>query len=148
MPERFVRQGELLAYVIDPEASVNLRVVIPQDEIGLVRERTRGIDVMPAAWSAPSFKAELVRLIPGGTTQLPSAALGIAGGGNVAVNPQDGSGRETMERVFEMEVRMPDAFLSEYVGRRMYVRIDHGFNPLGMQLYRAMRQLFLRQFGV
>ena len=134
--------------MVDPELPVNLRVVIPQDEIALVRDRTRGIDVMPAAWGAESFAAEVVRLIPGGTTQLPSAALGTAGGGNVAVDPRDGSGRETMQRVFEMEVRMPEAFLAEYLGRRMYVRIDHGFNPIGMQLYRSMRQLFLRQFGV
>jgi putative peptide zinc metalloprotease protein len=148
LPERFLKKGQLVAYVVDPEQPVNLRVVIPQDEIALVRKRTRAIDVMPAEWGGKSFHAELVRLIPGGTTQLPSAALGIAGGGSVAVDPRDTSGRETLQRIFEMEVRMPEAFVSEYLGRRMHVRIDHGLNPIGLQLYRTLRQLFLRQFGV
>ncbi|MGD8415657.1 MAG: hypothetical protein PVH91_01225 [Pseudomonadales bacterium] len=148
LPDRFVRQGELVAYVIDPARPVNLRVVIPQDQIGLVRERLRGIDVMPAAWDASSYHAEAVRLIPGGTTQLPSAALGTAGGGVIAVDPRESSGRETLQRVFELEVRMPEDFDSEYVGRRVHVRIDHGLNPLGLQAYRSVRQLFLRQFGV
>ena len=101
-----------------------------------------------AQWGATSFEAEVVRLIPGGTTQLPSAALGTAGGGSVAVDPRDSSGRETLQRVFEMEVRMPEGFASEYLGRRMHVRIDHGLNPIGLQIYRTLRQLFLRQFGV
>jgi putative peptide zinc metalloprotease protein len=30
----------------------------------------------------------------------------------------------------------------------MYVRFDHGYEPLGFQLYRSLRQLFLRQFSV
>jgi len=28
------------------------------------------------------------------------------------------------------------------------VRFDHGWEPLGLQLYRSLRQLLLRQFGV
>jgi hypothetical protein len=30
----------------------------------------------------------------------------------------------------------------------MYVRFDHGYEPLGIQAWRALRQLFLRRFGV
>ena len=30
----------------------------------------------------------------------------------------------------------------------MYVRFDHGYEPLGLQVYRALRQLFLRRFSV
>jgi hypothetical protein len=30
----------------------------------------------------------------------------------------------------------------------MYVRLDHGYKAAGLQMYMALRQLFLRQFGV
>jgi putative peptide zinc metalloprotease protein len=34
------------------------------------------------------------------------------------------------------------------LGSRVYVRLDHGYRPLGLQAWRSLRQLFLRQFGV
>jgi hypothetical protein len=30
----------------------------------------------------------------------------------------------------------------------VFVRFDHGFEPVGFQLYRAFRRLLLRQFNV
>jgi putative peptide zinc metalloprotease protein len=148
LPDRFLKKGQLIAYVVHPDDPVKLRVVIPQDEIALVRESTNAIDVLSVGWGEDSYRAENSRLIPGGTTQLPSAALGSAGGGQVPVDPRDSNGRTTLQRVFELEVSMPADFSSDYMGRRMHVRLDHGFNPVGFQLYRTLRQLFLRQFGV
>jgi putative peptide zinc metalloprotease protein len=148
LPDRFVRQGQLLGYVIQPSDPVTLRVAVSQDEIGLVREEVRGVSVMPAQWGAGSFPAVVRREVPGGTTQLPTAALGLAGGGRFAVDPRDSSGRATLERVFELEVDLPAEVETDYLGRRMYVRLDHGYKAAGLQMYMALRQLFLRQFGV
>jgi putative peptide zinc metalloprotease protein len=64
------------------------------------------------------------------------------------VDPRDREGRATMERVFELEVALPEEVHSDYLGRRMYVRFDHGWQPVGVQMYVALRQLFLRRFGV
>jgi putative peptide zinc metalloprotease protein len=44
--------------------------------------------------------------------------------------------------VLPPEVRAPR------YGERVFVRFDHGFEPLGFQAYRAVRRLFLRQFDV
>ncbi|MCZ6616760.1 MAG: hypothetical protein O7E57_01405, partial [Gammaproteobacteria bacterium] len=148
LPDRFLQKGQLIGYVINPDDPVNVRVVVKQDDIGLVREGTRTVHVIPAEWGGESFVATIKREIPGGTNQLPSAALGLAGGGMVPVDPRDNSGRITLERIFELEVVMPDTFQTQYLGRRVYVRLDHGDSPLGMQLFRALRQLFLRQFNV
>jgi hypothetical protein len=30
----------------------------------------------------------------------------------------------------------------------MHVRFDHGYEPIGLQIYRAARRLLLRQFNV
>ena len=51
-----------------------------------------------------------------------------------------------MEDVFEMELALPIAV--QRLGSRVYVRFDHGNEPLGRQWYRRVRQLFLRKFNV
>jgi len=134
LPDRFVRKS--------------LRVTVSQDEIGLVRDKVRRVDVLPAEWGAHSVEASIKREIPGGTMNLPTAALGIGGGGRFAIDPRDSSGRATMERVFEVEVDLPPTVHTEFLGQRMFVRFDHGHKAVGFQMYRALRQLFLRRFGV
>ena len=148
LTERFVPQGELIAFVIDPIDQVTVRAAVSQDDIGLVREGVRKVDVMAAGWQAQSFQAEMPREVHGGTHQLPTAALGTGGGGLFAVAPSDADGRTTLERVFEIEVNLPPEARAENLGARMFVRFDHGFEPLGFQAWRSLRQLFLRRFGV
>jgi len=147
-PEQFLTQGQLVGYVIDPEEPVSIRVAIAQDDIGLVRERLKRVHVMPAEWGGASYLGESLRVIPGGTHRLPSAALGIGGGGALPIDPQDEQGRKTLARIFEIEVIMPEEFTSDFLYKRMHVRLDHGYSPLGMQAYRSLRQLFLGLFDV
>ena len=65
-------------------------------------------------------------------------------GGRLAVNPDDELGTETLENVFHIELEVDRPI--ERIGGRMYVRFDHGEEPLGRQWYRRLRQLLLRQF--
>ena len=148
LPDRFIRQGQLVAFVINPADHMTVRAAVSQDDIGLVREGVHKVDVMSAGWHAQSFPAQMLREVHGGTHQLPTAALGVAGGGIFAISPSDKNGRTTLERVFEIEVNLPPEAHTEYLGSRMYVRFDHGYEPLGMQAWRSLRQLFLRRFGV
>ena len=147
-PDRFVRKGEVVAYVTNPDDHTRVRAAVSQDDIGLVRERIRKVDVRAAGWNSQSYPSSVAREIPGGTHQLPTAALGSMGGGPFVTDPGDREGRKTLERVFEIEISLPAEGRTEYLGTRMYVRFDHGFEPLGVQAWRALRQLFLRQFGV
>ena len=146
--ERFVRQGELVAFVIDPADHGTVRAVVSQDEIGLLREEVRKVDVISSSWESKSYPAEMLRETHGGTYRLPTAALGDAGGGQFVVSPADSSGRTTLERIFEVEVSLPPEARTKYLGTRMYVRFDHGYEPLGWQAWRSLRQLLLRRFGV
>jgi len=148
IPERFLAQGQVIGYVINPEAPLSIRVAISQDDIGLVRESLKRVHVMPAEWGGVSYLGESLRLIPGGTHRLPSPALGTGAGGVLPIDPNDAEGRKTLARIFELEVSMPEEFKSDFLGRRMHVRLDHGYYPLGLQAYRSVRQLFLRQFNV
>ena len=148
LPGRFVRQGQIVAYIINPSDHLTVRAVVSQDNIGLLRERIRRVNVLQSVWGGQDFEATLRRAVPGGTQQLPTAALGTVGGGSFAVDPRDPEGRQTLERVFEFEVALHDEAPTEFLGSRVYVRFDHGYEPIGLQLYRSFRQLLLRQFGV
>lgn len=108
----------------------------------------RKVDVISTAYESTSYTAQMQREIHGGSNKLPTAALGSTGGGEFAVSPSDAQGRTTLERVFEVELSLPIAARTDYLGSRVYVRFDHGYEPLGMQAWRALRQVFLRRFGV
>ena len=92
--------------------------------------------------------ASMRREVPGASNQLPAVALGSQGGGAIAVDPRDGQGVTTFERVFQFDVSIAALQASEYIGGRVLVQFDHGFEPLGLQGYRAIRQLLLRRFNV
>jgi putative peptide zinc metalloprotease protein len=147
LPGRFLPKGQLVAYVVEPKALM-ARVAVRQDDIALVRERTRGVEVMLADWGAAPVAARVSREVPSASQQLPTAALGSAGGGPFAVDPRDGKGLTTLARVFQLELALPAEVHSWYLGARVFVRFDLGFEPVGFQVYRALRQLFLRQFDV
>jgi putative peptide zinc metalloprotease protein len=147
LPGRFVSKGQLVAYVVEPK-ELTARVAVAQDDIAQVRNRTRGVEVMLAAWGASPMLAGIRREVPAGSRQLPAAALGSAGGGLFAVDPRDNQGVTALARVFQLELALPAEVRSHYLGARVFVRFDHGFEPVGFQIYRALRQLLLRQFDV
>ena len=77
---RFVKKGELLGYIVS-EHRPTIRAVVSQADIGLVRERVTGVEVRLTEQPAESLKADIERIVPAADLNLPSAALGTAGGG-------------------------------------------------------------------
>ncbi len=146
MPGRFVKKGELLAHVVNADAII-VRAIVSQQDIDLVRNSTRRVDVRLVEHIDAPVKGSLKRLVPSASDQLPSAALGTQGGGHAAADPSDRDGRKTLQKYFQVDVELPlDRKL--HVGGRAYVRFDHGWEPLGFQWYRRARQLFLSRFNV
>ena len=99
-------------------------------------------------WGASPVTAKVRRELPGGSQQLPTAALGSGGGGPFAVDPRDRQGVTALERVFQVELALPEELRSPYLGARVFVRFDHVPEPLGSQWYRGVRRLFLTRFNV
>jgi putative peptide zinc metalloprotease protein len=147
LPGRFVNKGELVGYVVEPKA-MTVRVVLSQDDIAQVRKNSKSVQVMLANWGASPLLARIRREVPSGSPDLPTAALGSTGGGNFAVDPRDNKGVRALTRVFQLELELPAAVQSPYLGSRVYVRFDHGYEPVGFQLYRSFRRLLLSQFDV
>jgi len=147
LPGRFVQKGTLVAYVVESKG-LTARAAVSQDYIDLIRSRQRGAEVMVADWGAAPIRAEIRREVPGASKQLPSSALGSMGGGPFAVDPRDNQGVTAVGRVYQVELGLPADFRYSYLGARVFVRFNHGWEPLGVQAYRALKRLFLRVFNV
>ena len=140
----FVRCGVTLGYVLD-RGAVRVRVAVPERDAALIRESHVGVQVRLAQAIGDPLAATMVRDVPAAGFELPSAALGDRGGGPYATDPADKDGVHTVEPVVLIDLSLPERGL-EHVGGRVWVRFDHGAQPLATQLYRRLRQLFLQHF--
>jgi putative peptide zinc metalloprotease protein len=147
LPGRFVRRGELVAYVVD-HGDMTVRVVVGQDDIGLVHQRTRKVEAQLDAYGSRPVPAEILREVPAAGDRLPTAALAGSGGGLFATDPTDPEGLRTLKKVFQIDLALPRQEQLELIGGRVQVRFDHGAEPLAQQWYRSLRQLFMSHFGV
>lgn len=143
---KFFRKGDSLGYVANLE-DPTLRVLIPQNAIDLVRDQTFEITVRPVESFFEPRSARVIHELPFVTHQLPSAAFATQGGGQIAVDPSDADGVTALEILYQLELRMNNPTAASGVGSRVYVRFDHGYEPLAFQAYRRVRQLFLKRFN-
>jgi len=147
LPGRFVDQGDLLAHVVDLDL-IRVRAVVSQDDVHLVQRRLRTAHVRLAERLADVREADVVRVVPAASDELPSRVLGSGGGGEVPVDPADPEGARAVQKMFEIELQIPATDQWVNAGGRVYVRFDLGAEPLGVQWGRRLRQIFLSRFRV
>ncbi len=145
LPGRYATEGQVLGYIVAPGDPV-VRVVIGQDDVDLVRRHTRAVSVRRVETADRVVAARIIREVPLARAELPSLALGTAGGGDIVLDPQ--SPERALESLFHFEVALADTAERTFIGSRVYVRFEHGTRPLALRLARTLRQLFLSQFGV
>ncbi|MNC84736.1 hypothetical protein D3C83_03010 [compost metagenome] len=94
-----------------------------------------------------TIPARILREVPGASDRLPNLALSQAGGGDVALEPTAGREQKALQTHFEFEIELPSTRAAG-LGERVYVRFEHGNETIADQVWRSLRQLFLRQFTV
>jgi len=144
---KFVQRGELLGYVLNRSAMI-ARVVVNQADVDFVRQKTLDVKVRFPEKISLKMPAQLLREVPAATDQLPSRTLSQEGGGEIAIDPRDMQGIKAFQKVFLFDIVLPPPEGVYNVGGRVYVRFDHGREPLVYRWYRLIRQLFLRRFNV
>ena len=147
LPHRFVRRGEQLAVVVDLN-TITVRSVVTQSDIDIVQDRTIRVDARLAERLNEVTPASVTRIVPTATDELPSRALGSEGGGELIANPVEGEGSKVIEKVFLIDLELPIQEGLVNAGGRVYVRFDHGLEPLAGRWARSIRQLFLSRFNV
>lgn len=148
MPGRYFHQGEVLGYVLGSAKPV-VRVLIEQSVVDGVAVGTRAVEMRAAGDAGRIVTGRIVRQVPAGSDESPSAALLTPSGGRIAADPRDPQGRRTLEPVFQIDVE-PDAPIGAagLYGQRVNVRFELEPEPLGRQWYGGLRRLFLAHFGV
>jgi len=146
MAGRFYRQGALLGYVTE-HARPQVKVVLQQGEIDVVRMATRRVELRRAYSVNEVVQGQLVHQTPAGAVQLPSRALTTEGGGLIAVDPKDAQGLTALTHHFQVDIDLAPDGLALY-GGRVHVRFEHVPEPLGVQWYRRWRPVFLSHFHV
>jgi putative peptide zinc metalloprotease protein len=145
---KYLRRGELIGYVLD-DAAASVRVIVPQSEIELVRDDTRGVDLRFASEPERVWHAgQISREVPTATRQLPSVALSTVGGGPIAIDPSDDQHLRALEVVFQLDVPLPEGMRDHRIGERVHVRFEHEGRTLAWRISRTARQLFLRRFDL
>jgi putative peptide zinc metalloprotease protein len=146
--DRYVNRGDVIAYVL-PQKSPVIRVVVPEERIDLVRNHIRKISVRPSWNIHRRYTAELVRQVPAATTSIPSPALTIEGGGDVVLDPAAEYALTSLNPIFVLDLAIPDApAVTAWAGARVHVRFDHGYESIGLKVWRSIRLLFLRELNV
>jgi putative peptide zinc metalloprotease protein len=154
-----------------PDASASLGMVVPKGRvIGLIagEERHAFAAVVDQADVARVFAGNIqanevkirgqehlvsrlvaLNAIPAERGELPSAALGMLGGGTIGVDARAGDGLAATEPVFEIRGEFPaDTPLALQHGQRGVVRYALPWEPYLQQWIREIRQLFQRKYRV
>lgn len=156
--QRFVTQGDLVAYVVKPGTSV-IHALVSQEDMGLLQkalERSTSLKQAPpktaqiwiANWPSQRFVGHITRATPAASRQLPSAVLGSFGGGDIPVDPMDESGQTAVREWFQLEITLEDGLATRWLGARAWVNVDLDKEPMGTQLYRHLRQLFMKDLSL
>ena len=142
---RYVKKGEVVAYVLEPTTPV-VRIAVPQSEAELLRSNIRGVQVRLLDQPGTTLQAKVRDQVPAASRALPSSALGAAGGGHITVDPADHN--QAMENLFVLDLELTGLAPRSRVGGRALVRIEHEPEALAARCYRALRRLFLAHLAI
>jgi len=156
LPGRFLHQGDRVGFVVNRSRDI-VRIIVPQDDIDLVRRDADSIQVRLAENPDRLIPARLLREVPAADTELPSLALATEGGGKQELDPREQSHSKALNRLFQFDLILaqtsddddkgqPLAVLP--YGTRAHVRFIHRPESLAHQAWRRIRQLFLSRLGV
>ena len=145
LPGVYLARGTLVAHVISAEQT-SVRVVVSQADVARVQQQPGAIELRLANAPAHSLPASLHTQAPAAVRQLPSAALGDRGGGDIVTDPTDPDGLRTLEPMFSLDLVLPGR-PQERIGMRAVARFDHGSSPLAQQWLRRIQQMFIGGFS-
>ncbi|GFO63475.1 HlyD family efflux transporter periplasmic adaptor subunit [Geomonas paludis] len=144
LPGRFVNKGDALGQVVD-FSKATVRIVVGQDDVDWVRNRTTKVEARLASDLSIVLPAKVVREVPAASTELPSLALSLNGGGGIALAPTQSDKPLAFRQNFQFDVDLAGAHLKR-IGERAFVRFQHDPEPVATRLYRNLRRVLIKRF--
>lgn len=139
----YIKQGDTVGIIIT-QAAPRVRTALNQDEVAKVQQHSHEIKMRLASMATREWTGNIARETPKGTFQLPSPALGTAGGGNIRVKRGDAKSTETTEQVFLMDIQLHQPLQHNLFGERVFIRFVHPSIPIGHQLLLGGRKLLAK----
>jgi putative peptide zinc metalloprotease protein len=147
---RWFARGEAMGAIID-ESGYRFVAILPQVATHLFKGGIERAEVRLGGEDGHNLLLRHVIVMPFEHGVLPSRALGFAGGGDIAVQPDDPSGVMAAEPFFRIHAGFDSAHAAEVKlmhGRLGVMRLTLEPKPLLEQWERSMRQLLQRKFRV
>lgn len=145
---RFVREGEALCQVVD-DSRLRVAAVLGQTDASWLREGPTKVELRLASRVHDVVEAKTERIIDAGTRMLPHEALSYQGGGQIATDAEDQSGRMAKNVIFqgyfeplpaEGETSFQGGHRGALPGERVSLRFTLDRKPLLAQWYLRLRQ--------
>ncbi len=143
----YLEQGDVIGLIIQDEPA-RIRAALTQQEVGLVRESTRTVEVRMTAEPGQLLQGEAGAEVPAATFNLPSPVLGSAGGGRLPVDAADNAGTKAAQLVFLVDIHVPGLARGNRYGERAHLLFRHPAEPLAARLQRHLRQLFITRIDL
>lgn len=146
---RWLSRGGAVGQVIDP-SSWQFVGVLPQVSTHVFEDQILEAQIKLQGQEDVSLLAQNTTVLPHENDTLPSAALGMAGGGDIVVDGRDNNGTKASEAFFRVQADVADASgeVKLLHGRVASMRLTLNDRPLAQQWGRSVRQFFQRKFRV
>lgn len=143
----YLARGDFIGDIVN-FAALPIEVLVSEDDVRSVRQDTRSVEVRLVSRRGESYPAQISRMIPASTYELPSSILSTEAGGLVATEPGGEQGQlRAFKRQFRMELTAQEV-PKERLNERVHVLFHHSAEPLLWRWLRNLRRLFLRQLDV
>jgi putative peptide zinc metalloprotease protein len=142
-------RGTVVGQVVDGSRFYFSAIVSQNEASRLFSDEIRGAEVKLTGQAAASLPVTDRLVIPVDRRNLPSAALGWLGGGQVAINTSDSTGTQAVEPFFEVRATVQDDGEARLLhGRGGRIRFQLHSEPLLEQWVRRFRQLLQNRYGI
>jgi putative peptide zinc metalloprotease protein len=148
----YLRTGDPVGMVADRSRLI-IRVVAAQSDLWLIDEADTAVEMRiqgrPDLHGGRAIAGRILAVLPAGTSQLPSAALGYGAGGQVPIQTADREGRQASERIFEIRIDPDPAAMPLLLPElRVVVQFQGRSKPLALQWWRAIQQMVQKRFHI
>jgi hypothetical protein len=147
---KYVPRGSYLGIVTQPN-DWQFVGVLPQIETHVFSSEIQSASIKIHGQAFLTLAADTPAIVPFDNGQLPSPALGMAGGGSIAVDPQDPQGLTAIEPFFRIETQI-DVTNTHGIellhGALATLRMELTPTPLIVQLQRQFSQYLQQNFRI
>ncbi len=148
--ERWILRGAQLGAVVNDKQFYFDCVVSQKEASRLFEERIKSVEVKLVGQADQIIFVDKHIKIPMEHTKLPSRALGFAGGGNIAINTEDPSGKTAKEPFYKVRAFLKKDSSSPklFHGRSGKICFKLENRPLLRQWLRKFRQLIQKRYQI